>query len=630
MLDGLRKSSKSWVAKALLLLLLASFAVWGVSGSMLSGGTSNAVLTAGETKVSMVDYRLAYDRQMVILSRQLGERLTRDQARQFGIEQAVLGQMVAGAVLDEQSRVMNLGLSKDRLATLVADDPTFQGVNGQFSRDTFRQVLRQIGMSEDDYIRNRQDVAIRQQIVEAVSDGIDVPQVMLEAFAKHTGEKRDVQYFIVGEGAIEPVSAPADDVLQAYFEANKAAYRAPEYREINFVRLTPDAILDEASVPEDEVRADYEARLDRYSTPETRGIEQLVFSDQAAADAAHERILAGQSFEDAVADAGKTMSDVQIGTMSKADLPDSAIADAAFSISKAGDVSGVIDGTFGPVIIRVTEINPESVKPFEEVSADIRRELAMVTANDTLLDIHDAYEDARAAGNTMQEAATAQKLTMQTIEAVDADGNATSGDAVTSVPEQRELIAAAFEAEEGVENSPLNAADSGFLWYEVAGITPERDRTFDEVRERVTADWIAEETDKRIAEKAKTLADRMGNGETLTQVAEAEGFTVETKYGLQRGGNDGDFGAGGITEIFDGGPEHKGTVASPSGNGYIVYAVSAVTQPVGGVETLGANVRDTIKQSISDDLLDQLVAKLQTIYPVRVNQSAVERALGTQ
>ena len=109
MLDGLRKSSKSWVAKALLLLLLASFAVWGVSGSMLSGGTSNAVLTAGETKVSMIDYRLAYDRQMVILSRQLGERLTRDQARQFGIEQAVLGQMVAGAVLDEQSRVMNLG-----------------------------------------------------------------------------------------------------------------------------------------------------------------------------------------------------------------------------------------------------------------------------------------------------------------------------------------------------------------------------------------------------------------------------------------------------------------------------------------------------------------------------------------
>jgi len=630
MLDGLRKSSQSWVAKALLLLLLASFAVWGVSGSMLSGGTSNAVLTAGETKVSAIDYRLAYDRQMVILSRQLGERLTRDQARQFGIDQAVLGQMVAGAVLDEQSRVMNLGLSKDRLATLVADDPTFQGVNGQFSRDTFRQVLRSIGMSEDDYIRNRQDVAIRQQIVEAVSDGIDVPQVMLEAFAKHNGEKRDVQYFIVGENAIEPVSTPTDDVLQAYFEANKAAYRAPEYRKINFVRLTPDAILDEVSVPEADVRADYEARMDRYRTPETRGVEQLVFSDEAAADAAYERILAGQSFADAVADAGKTMSDVQLGTMSKADLPDSAIADAAFSLSKPGDVSGVIDGTFGPVIVRVTEINPESVKPFEEVSPEIRRELAMVTANDTLLDIHDAYEDARAGGDTMQEAAASQKLSMQTIDAVDADGNAPSGGAVTSVPEQQDLIAAAFEAEEGAENSPLNAADSGFLWYEVTGITPARDRTFDEVRDRVTADWIAEETDKRIAEKADALADRMNNGETLTQVAETEGFTVETKYGLQRGGNDGDFGAGGITEIFDGGPEHSGTVSSPSGNGYIVYAVSAVTQPVGGVESLGENVRPTIKQSISDDLLDQLVAKLQTVYPVRVNQRAIERALGTQ
>ena len=33
---------------------------------------------------------------------------------------------------------------------------------------------------------------------------------------------------------------------------------------------------------------------------------------------------------------------------------------------------------------------------------------------------------------------------------------------------------------------------------------------------------------------------------------------------------------------------------------------------------------------LQNHLLDQLVAKLQTIYPVRVNQSAVERALGTQ
>ena len=38
------------------------------------------------------------------MSQQFGQRLTRDQARAFGVDQQVLAQLVAGAVLDEQAR----------------------------------------------------------------------------------------------------------------------------------------------------------------------------------------------------------------------------------------------------------------------------------------------------------------------------------------------------------------------------------------------------------------------------------------------------------------------------------------------------------------------------------------------
>ncbi|MCC2113242.1 MAG: SurA N-terminal domain-containing protein, partial [Hyphomicrobiales bacterium] len=445
MLDGLRKASKSWVSKGLLLLLLASFAVWGVSGRMLSGAAGDGVITVGQTKVTAIDYRLAYDRQLNAYSRQLGERITQEQARLFGIDQAVLGQMVAGAVLDEQSRIMKLGLSKDRLAALVADDPAFRGVNGEFSRESFRLALRSIGMSEEEYIRNREDVAIRQQIVEAVSDGIAVPQTMLEALAQHSGETRDIEYLTVGENSIEAVAAPEESELQAYFETNKGAYRAPEYRTVEYVRLTPEAIMDQTAIPEDQVRADYEARKDRYSKPETRTLEQLVFSDDASAVAAHERILAGQSFEDAVTDAGRTMEDVRIGTLEKTGLPDQAVADAAFGLANPGDVSEIVEGAFGPVIIRVTAINPESVQPYEEVADSIRQELALVEANDILLDIHDAFEDPLAGGSTMQEAGDAQGLQVRTIDAVDLQGLDPDGNPVESVPEQKELVEAAFE-----------------------------------------------------------------------------------------------------------------------------------------------------------------------------------------
>ena len=60
----LRNAAGTWVAKLLLLLLVVSFAVWGISGQMVGGFGGNAVITAGGTTVSPNEYRLAYDRQI--------------------------------------------------------------------------------------------------------------------------------------------------------------------------------------------------------------------------------------------------------------------------------------------------------------------------------------------------------------------------------------------------------------------------------------------------------------------------------------------------------------------------------------------------------------------------------------
>src|SRR5690606_33394911 len=99
--------------------LVVSFAVWGISGQLFTGSGTD-VLTAGRTTVSMVDFRLAYDRRLNELSRGLGTRLTRQQAEAFGLEDQVLAELAAGAVLDETARRIGLGLSQDRLAQLAA------------------------------------------------------------------------------------------------------------------------------------------------------------------------------------------------------------------------------------------------------------------------------------------------------------------------------------------------------------------------------------------------------------------------------------------------------------------------------------------------------------------------------
>jgi peptidyl-prolyl cis-trans isomerase D len=269
MLDTLRKGAQGWVAKFLLILLVASFGVWGISGSILNAG-SNAVITVGETVVTPNEFRLAYDRQVAVVSRQLGQRLTTEQARAFGIENQVYSQLVAGALLDEQARLMNLGLSDDRLAALIAEDAAFHDFNGRFDRNNFRRVLSSAGMTEEDYLRSRGQVAVRTQIVEAVSDGFSAPDALITAFAQYDAETRDVDYLLLTKSSIDPVAAPSESELSSYFEDNKARYAAPEYRKITYVKLENEDIADPAAITAEAARADYEARKDRYTTPEIR------------------------------------------------------------------------------------------------------------------------------------------------------------------------------------------------------------------------------------------------------------------------------------------------------------------------------------------------------------------------
>ena len=628
MLGILRSAAGTWVAKALLSLLVVSFLAWGATTRMVGGvlGGHHAVITAGGTEVSINEYRLAYDRQLSLLSQQYGQRVTQEQAKLLGVDNQVLAQLVSGAVLDEQARKLGLGLSKDRLAELTREDPAFKGPSGQFDRRTFEYLLRQLGMRPEDYLKNRSQVAVRQQIVEAISDGLKVPQTFLKAVSLYRGEDRTIDYLVLPKTLVQPIEAPSDSALNAYFDANKKNYAAPEYRKFSYVRLEPQDIMDPSAVTDQQVRDDYNKNIARYTTPEMRTIEQLVFKTPDAAKAALDSLKAGATFDKLVTAEGKTQADTLLGTLSKDKIADKAVADAAFSLN-ANEVSQVVQGAFGPVLLRVTEIKPQVVKPLSEVSDQIRKDLALGEASRILLDVHDSYEDTRASGASLAQAADKLKLKVVTIDAIDRTGQRPDGTIVKDLPESADLIKAVFAAEPNTENEGLTTADNGFVFYEVQSITPARDRTLDEVRKKVAADWTEAETDKRLDAKAQELEKRLKAGTTLDAIASELKLEKQTKRGLKREADDADFGKEGAAAMFGVGEGGTGLIPSPTGDGQILFKVAEVFEPAGAD---GSAVPDDAQKSfgagMSDDLLDQLVAQLQSQYNVRIDPNAVSQA----
>lgn len=474
MLDTLRNAARTWVAKALLLLLVVSFGVWGVSSSVITD-SSDSVITVGGQSVSASEFRLAYQRRLAELSRQFGTQLTTEQARALGVVNQVYSQLSAGAALDELSDQMNLGLSQDRLAQLIAEDPAFTGAGGRFDRQVFTSLLRNAGLREQDYILERSKVAVRSQIVEATADGFKAPQVLVDALRAYRNETRSIDYLLLTNANIDPIAPPAEDVLASWFESVKTRYNAPEYRRFVYVKLEPADIAEPASISDEAIREDYERRKASFDIPGTRTIEQLTFETREMADAAAEELAQGTSFDQLVTDQGRTATDVLLGDFTRASVPDPALAEAAFAVEKDGGTTAVVDGAFGPVILRVTNIKLDSSRTFDEVKEGIRADLAQAAASEDILNVHDRFEDLRGSGASLAEVAKEMNLKLVEVPLVDNRGLDTSEKDV-ELPNGAELLSEVFQTDVGVEAMPLNVGNDGYLWFEVADIVPAREQ----------------------------------------------------------------------------------------------------------------------------------------------------------
>jgi len=631
MLTALRNATSGIFAKAFLFILVISFAVWGASGAFI-GGTGSSAVEFGSTQVGPLDYRLAYNIQLNSLSRQFGQRLTREQGRAFGVDDAVLQQMIASAVMDENARRMGLGISDDKLVTLIANDPAFQDSTGRFSRLALEGVLREVGMRQEDYVRNRKAVAVRRQFLDAVSAGAGVPKVFFDAYADYQGQRRVFDHVTVTPAAIgdKPVATDAD--IEKYYNERLTDYRAPEYRRLNIVRLTAEDIARPDLIDEAALAAEYEARKAGFSTPEKRRIQQLVFADRAKADEALARIRAGEFFDAIVTENGRTTADIDLGLLGKGEVPDVNVANAAFAL-ELNNPSDVVDGVFGPVILRVTEIAPAAVKPIAEVSDELRKALALEKATQELYDVHDRLEDARAGGASLADAAKEVGLTPRLVEQIDRQGKAPDGVAVADLPESPDLLARAFEADPGDETDPLNLGTTGFVWYDVVDVTAERQKTLAEVREAAAAAWSDAEIARRTAELAETIRDRVGKGETLGKVAgellpaNADGTPAApaTSPELTRDGANDVLPAEALTAGFSV-PQGDVVISpAPAAPGRLVMQVARVIDAAAA--PVAADVKERLDQTVSDGILDALVADFQSRGDVRVNQAAIQSAL---
>jgi len=630
MLRGIRTASANWLGKAVMGvvmgLLIVSFAIWGI-GDIFRGFGRSSLAKIGHTEIGIEQFRQIYNDRLQQIGRQIGRPISPDQARALGFDQQLLGQIVAETALDERTRELGLGLSDAEIARRITEDPMFRGITGQFDPGRFQQIIRSAGYTEARYAAEQRKVSLRRQLAETISGDVATPTTMAELVNRYTAEERSIEYVLLTRAQVGDIPAPTPEELARYFEERKILFRAPEYRKATIIALSVADALPWVTIPDADVKARYEDQRARYVTPERRQVLQIVFPNADEARAASERLAGGLSFAALAAERGLKESDIDLGLVSKQGMVDRAIADAAFTL-KPGEISQPVQGRFGTAIVQVTKVEPERVRPYEEVAPEIKGELATARAREEIQARYNKIEDERAGGAQLTEVAERLGLHGHTIEAIDRSGRDPNGAAV-SLPPGIDILSNLFASDVGVENDPLQLPAGGYVWYEVTGITPSRERTLDEIKDRVEARWRDDQIAERLKNKAKELTDKLNGGATLAALAAADGLKLETATGLKRNTPSEGLSPATIEDVFKTAKGAAGTAEGQNPTERVVFRVTDIVVPKldpGSAEA--KRIEDELKRSLTDDVLGQYIERLKNDIGVRINPAALRQAIG--
>jgi len=279
------------------------------------------------------------------------------------------------------------------------------------------------------------------------------------------------------------------------------------------------------------------------------------------------------------------------------------------------------------VLIKAVKIESAQIKPFEEVAPEIKQTLANERARSALSTRHDNVENERGGGLRLAEIAPKVGLAALTIPAVDRSGLDPEGKKVEGLPSGVDVISAAFTADVGVDAEPLQIPGGGYVWFDVTGVTPARERSLDDVRAQVEERWRNDEVSKRLRAKATEMADKLKAGTPFADVAAAESLPVQTTFGLKRAGNRNvPISTQVVGAVFQTAKDAAGMAEGNSPGEWTVFRVTDIT--VADFDAASPEVKriaDQMRRSLTEDMLAQYVQRLQTDIGATIYQDALRR-----
>lgn len=621
MLQKLRSSTASIVAKALFVLLILSFAAWGIQGYIFQAQQGDAIATVGDAKITGPELAVAFRRDLRRYQ-QAGINITAEQAREMGVLNQALDRLVAGRLYNEAGSWLGMAVSDGTVSAQIRQEPAFFDENQIFSRARFQVVLSQAEYSEAQFVADMRRDILRRQILNSLDVGVDAPLSLATPLNSWRGEKRIATLAKVDIDESLDVGEPDEETVRKLHEELAGRFTAPERRVVSFVHISPDVAVGNVTVTEDELREEYESRIDEFREPRKRIIEQIQLADQPAASQADGALAAGRSFEDVAREFGSGGgADLEFGRFEDGGFPIPDVADVIEALD-VGGVSEPIETAFGWHIFRLAGFQEERTQPFEEVRDTIETGLKNERVGDVIYDLSTAIQDGIAGGASLELAAESSGLEVRKAGPFDIRGLDESGARVDGIPESG-FLESAFAASSGMTGQIAETADGGYFILRVDEVIPSALRPLDEVRDDVISAWKTERRKSAAQERALDIVQKVENGADLAAIAEAEGLSVSESDPFDRRGQGVEPQVVSPALVSDLFRVKVGQAAmTESGTGYTVAQLKEILS----AESADAEeLAEILGDALTSDVLVQFNNALRDRFGVQVDESALAR-----
>lgn len=622
MLQQIRGTMKNVFAFFIIVLLILAFAAWGVPE--IRQFTQNHAVRVGSEGISALEVQKEFDR--FVTNRRLSSEgeFDRETAIAAGVPDQIVKSLAVQSALRQEAGKLGLVMTRERVRDFLQTNEQFKNPRtGKFDNEALTGIMREYNYTVREFEDRLQSDLLRNQLMSAVAVAGPAPKAVVDALVLRETEKRTISYLTITDDMGGAPVAATPEALKGYYEKNSAQFMAPEYRRFTAVVLKSDDFVDRTKTSEEELRKIYDGKKSAYETPEKRTIYQITYDDEAKAKAAADAVKGGKPFETLAVENGQTLADVTFTDVTKRDLVDPKVADAAFGAAETGAVVGPIKGVFGWTIAQIAAIAPASTRPFEDVRAEIEEELLEADTKKKLFEAVEAIEAQRDTGVALADAA--KKSGAKTVEfgPVDSYSFGAGGEIIADL--SPEILKEAFKMEEGAESEAIELDDkSGYYFLAVTEVVPSAVTPYEKVAGEVEAKWRASERGARTGAVVKSLRDAVAKGKTLKEAAQAfnRAPIVET---VSRRGPGQNLTEPLIEQIFT---AAKGeTISGPSamGDAELVIAIDDISFDVAKVSPDDISVfAQYIGGQISEELSEAYAGAVQADAGVKISQTQID------